>query len=114
MNKKILFLILSAVISVLPVSAYAALPACGTPGTLSTTLNTIMENITNVGLTVGSALAVIGFIVAGVMYLTAGGAPEKLGTAKKAVIAAVIGAGLVALAGGAHIMVDIFCHIIGA
>jgi len=52
--------------------------------------------------TIGGSIVIIGWIVAGILYLTAAGSPEKTGTAKKALIAAVIGTALIILAVGAE------------
>lgn len=109
MNKKILFSILSSLV-ILPTVAMAAV-SCGDTTGGNATLEKVGQNVTNAALTVGAALAVIGFIVAGILYLTAGGG-ERLGIAKKALIAAVIGTALIALAGGANIIKDIFCKLI--
>ncbi|MCX6721057.1 MAG: hypothetical protein NT026_00415, partial [Candidatus Staskawiczbacteria bacterium] len=47
---------------------------------------------------IGGSLAVIGWVIAGGLWLTAAGSPEKLGIAKKALTAAVIGTVLIVLA----------------
>ena len=115
MNKKFKQLsLVASVLSLSPVLAYAAVGAnaCGAAaGNANAKLNTIMTNIGGVAFTIGIALATIGFIVAGILYLTAGGG-ERMGTAKKALIAAVIGTFLVALASGVDIIVEIFCKLL--
>ena len=113
MNKKILFLILLGTILILPLAASASV-ACGSTSGGNSALNTIMTNISDAASTVGSALAVVGFIIAAIMWLTAAGSPEKTGAAKKALIAAVVGCAILALAQGANIMTGIFCDIIGS
>jgi type IV secretory pathway VirB2 component (pilin) len=110
-NKKILFLTLLLAVLIVPVCAYADL-TCGDTTGGNEQLSTILTNFTNAASAVGSALAIIGFIIAGIMWLTASGAPEKISTAKKALMAAVIGTAILALAQGANIMTDIFCKII--
>ena len=84
MNKKILFLILLAIVA-LPVVAFAD-QACNTINAVKT----ITEEL-------GVAIVVIGWIITGVLYLTAGGAPDKLGLAKKALVACVIGTAVIVL-----------------
>ncbi len=86
MNKKILFLILLAVLF-LPLISYAV----NAPDEMA-------EGVKDLVVTIGASIVVIGWVVAGILYLTAGGAPEKTGTAKKAMIAAVIGTVLVVVA----------------
>ena len=88
MNKKILFLILLTAVLVLPVVTQAQL------GDLTTITFNIIEVITNIG----TALVVFGWGVTGILYLTAAGSPEKIGTAKKALVACVIGTRLVIIA----------------
>jgi hypothetical protein len=50
---------------------------------------------------VGSAVIVIGWIITGILYLTAGGG-ERLGIAKKALIACVIGTALIIISTTAY------------
>jgi hypothetical protein len=89
MNKKALFLILSLSILIIPITVFAE-DVTGISG--------IVTNITNLVMVIGGGIVVIGWVIAGILYLTAAGAPEKTGTAKKAMIAAVIGTVLVILA----------------
>lgn len=86
MNKKILFLILLGVL-VLPFTVSAINDA-----------GTIANNVKILVVTIGTAIVVIGWVIAGILYLTSAGAPEKTGTAKKAMIACVIGTILVVIA----------------
>jgi len=86
MNKKILFLILLGLLF-LPTLIFAV----NTPAQMA-------EGIKTVAMSVGIALVVVGWVVAGILYLTAAGAPDKLGTAKKAMIAAIVGTILVIIA----------------
>lgn len=102
--------ILLATISFAPLGAMAA-TTCGGVSGGNTQLDQIMVRVTDAATTVGAAIAVIGFIVAGILYLTAGGG-ERLSTAKKALVAAVIGTALLALAQAGKVMTDIFCKII--
>ena len=83
MNKKLLFLIL-AIIFLSPLAASADVP----------------EMITNIELafiTIGSSIVVIGWIIAGILYLTSTGNPEKVKIAKTALVAAVIGTAIIVL-----------------
>lgn len=116
MNKKIIFSILLAAVIVTPFITIATpvRPAgsCGDPSGGNEELNRIATNVMNAASTVGAALAVIGFIIAGILWLTAAGSPTKLELAKKALMAAVIGTAILALAQGANILKDIFCMII--
>lgn len=111
MNKKLIFLSLIASILAAPFSVSAL--TCGATTGGNDRLGIILTNITNAASAVGSALAVIGFIIAGILWLTATGDPKKMETAKTALVAAVIGSAILALAQGANIMTGIFCAIIG-
>ncbi|MDO8486454.1 MAG: TrbC/VirB2 family protein [Candidatus Staskawiczbacteria bacterium] len=104
MNKKILFLILLAGVFIFPLQAMGAVPA---------TLTTVLENIRDVIKAIGTAMIVVGFVVAGIMYLISGGSSEKMGTAKKAAIAALIGAVIVILAYAANGIEAIIKGILG-
>lgn len=88
LNKKILFLYLLLGILVMPAFVSAQ------PANL-TGVATMIKNLLN---TIATIFVVIGWVVAGILYLTSGGSPEKTGTAKKALIAAIIGTVVVALA----------------
>lgn len=96
MNKKILFLIILATIA-LPVISYAV----NGP-------TEMFEAVKNLAVTIGAAIVVIGWIIAGILYLTAAGAPEKIGTAKKAMIAAIIGTILVIMASAGYEAIKLF------
>ena len=85
MNKKTLFLIL--LMAIMPLTVCAVNP-----------VNKMVEEVMNLALSIGSAIVVIGWVIAGILYLTSMGSPEKTGTAKKALIAAVIGTVLVVIA----------------
>ena len=86
MNKKILFLVLLAVIF-LPLGVY---------GIASPTQ--IAENVKDAAVTIGAAIVVIGWVVSGILFLMAAGNPTKVETAKKAMIASIIGTVLVIIA----------------
>jgi hypothetical protein len=76
-NKKILLLILLGV-ALCPIIAQAQ-----TLCSYLTTFQTDMEEV-------GGTVVIIGWIITGILYLTAGGG-ERLNTAKKALVACVIG-----------------------
>ena len=91
MNKKIVFAIF-CVILVLPVAAFAQLQdyAEGAPR-IDPDIKGLIGKITNlIGLVFG-AIAVIAFVMAGIIFLTAQGAPDKITLAKQAVIWGVAG-----------------------
>jgi hypothetical protein len=84
-NKKTLFLIL--LMAIMPLTVCAVNP-----------VDKMVEGVMNIALSIGGAIVVIGWVIAGILYLTSMGSPEKTGTAKKAMIAAVIGTVLVVIA----------------
>ncbi|MCX6718726.1 MAG: hypothetical protein NTY81_03990 [Candidatus Staskawiczbacteria bacterium] len=81
MNKKTAFLVLLAVVFTLPITAHA----------LVNSIQTLSVAVANVVWVVFTGIAVICFIIAGIMFLTAGGAPEKLGTARASLIWGIAG-----------------------
>ncbi len=104
MNKKILFFILLTGVLVFPLVGQAIGDA---PSSGITELDDILNNIEDVIQAIGVAMIVIGFVVAGIMYLISGGSTEKTGIAKKALIAALIGAVIVILAYSSNTLVKI-------
>jgi len=89
MNKKISFLILIGAL-LLPVVASAQ------------TIATLVDNVVvNVAWPIAIAAVVIFWIVTGVLFLAAMGSPEKIGLARKALIAAVAGTIIIVLAASA-------------
>ena len=105
MNKKILSLILLGAIIILPTIVLAE-------GS-STTLSQIAGQVRTTVTTVGGSIVFIGWVVTGIMYLTAAGAPEKLGTAKKALVACVIGTVLIILAGASGPLMEVIQDAFG-
>jgi len=87
MNKKIIFLTLLAVVLFLPMVTTATQDP-----------EKMVEAVKDLAVTIGTAIVVIGWVIAGILYLTAAGAPEKIGTAKKALIACIVGTILIILA----------------
>ena len=59
-----------------------------------------LKNIRNILFGIASFIAVIMFIVAGILYMTAQGEPEKINKAKTAVKSAVIGTVIAVVAAG--------------
>lgn len=103
-NKNILFAVILIGIFLPVVYAIAAVPD---------KLTTALTGIKDVFIAVGVALVVVGFIVAGILYLTSAGSPEKTGTAKKALIAAAIGGAIVVLAKGTDVLINIITGTLG-
>ena len=95
-NKKILFLVLVIGVLILPFisSAQGSGELCSMIGRVE---NTVWK--------IGGSIIVIGWVIAGILYLTAAGNPEKTGIAKKAMIAAIIGTILVVLSATAPAIV---------
>jgi len=89
MNKKIIFSILLGT-ALLPKLASAAV-----------TIRGMVDGAVQTTFYVASGIVVILWVMTGVIFLTAQGAPEKLSTGKKALIASVAGTVLVIIAGGA-------------
>jgi FtsH-binding integral membrane protein len=96
-KKKILFFILLAVI-LIPSFCFAD----GT--TIKGIIGTVQTQLSGMG----TALAAIAFIVAGIMFLTATGNPGRMTIAKGALIAAVIGIVIIILANNACTFVQTF------
>ena len=102
-NKKTSFLILLAVLFV-PLFAQAA-----------NTITTMADEVKKIAVSIGTAIVVIGWIIAGILYLTAAGAPDKVQTAKKAMIASIIGTVLVVIAAlGYDVIKTLLNPVIGA
>ena len=87
MKKKLLFIALLGGAVFLPFIASA-----------TQSLPELMDGVKTVAISIGIAIVVIGWVIAGILYLTAAGAPEKVKTAKGAMIAAIIGTVLIILA----------------
>lgn len=102
MSKKISFLISSAVILVVPTLSFAAgAPTTGTPPLIVNIIDTTEKT----ALFIASAVVVILWIVTGILFLSAQGAPEKLNSAKKALFASIAGTLLVIVAASAIALV---------
>jgi len=78
---------------------------------LAITVQSMAENIKNVVWDVAVVVVVIFWIFTGVLFLVALGSPEKVGTAKKALVAAIVGTIIVVLASSA---LSVVANAIGA
>lgn len=94
MNKKALIFILLA-ITFIPFFDFV----------MAIDLETLLQNIINVFLMVASALVVILWVTTGLLFLFAQGDPQKLSTAKQALLWSVIGTVVILLANGALQMI---------
>ena len=72
----------------------------------------IINNIKTLMVSIGSAIVVIGWVIAGTLYLTAAGAPDKTATAKKAMIASVIGTVIVIIGSAGYDIIATFLSTI--
>lgn len=90
---KILFkniIIFTALLLMAPVLVSAKVPA---------ELTNLITNVQDIMFAIGGAAVVVLFIVAGILFLTAQGEPEKLETARKALIWGAVGTAIIAIAG---------------
>lgn len=99
MNKKILnsifwsTLVLCILITPVFISAEDGAAAGG-----SDKASQAIKNVETAFVNIGASIIIIGWIIAGILWLLSAGSPEKTGLAKKALIACVIGTILVAVA----------------
>lgn len=101
MNKKTLFLIILG--AVLLPAAFAS----------AQTLNSMATKVEADAVDIATPIVIVGWVVAGILYLTSAGSPEKTGTAKKAMIACVIGTVLVVLAIGSDAIIHVISSAFG-
>jgi len=87
MNKKTLFLILLGILA-FPLVGLAQLHSYGYQ---SFSLEGLVDSIVSAAWTIFAAIVIICFVMAGILFLTAQGAPEKLNTAKSAFIWGIVG-----------------------
>ena len=71
-----------------------------------TTITGVVANVVKLVWVVATGIVIIFWVITGVLFLSAMGAPEKLGTAKKSLFAAVAGTILVALAYSAGVIIE--------
>lgn len=96
MKKNLLVLILlGSAVLVLPNIALAQITITG-----------IVANVSSVIYTVGGILVIIFWVITGILFLAAQGAPEKLGTAKKALFASIGGTVIFILAWSAGAIIS--------
>lgn len=96
MNKKILYWAVSLATITLPMAVYAAAPA-----QVTTTLESVKDGF----VAIGSGIVIIGWIVTGILYLTAAGG-SRMETAKKSLIACVIGTALIIISATAETFIS--------
>ena len=87
-NKKILFLILLGGVLLPAMFVFAD----------DTKVFTMATALADTAMVIGAAVVVIGWVITGILYLTATGKPEKINVAKSALIACVVGTILIILA----------------
>ena len=104
MKKQLLFLIFLGFL-VLPIVALGQWNNSGY-GSGGGDLNGTLQSIVTTFVTVAGAVVVIGWIIAGLLYLTAAGAPDKLSTAHKAIFACAVGTAVVILAVSAKSIIE--------
>jgi hypothetical protein len=93
------FFVLAVVFA--PVLVFAqGIQVSTTPPTAPSDIGTLMSSIANKVWLVFAGIAIIMFLVAGILFLTANGSPEKIGQARQAVIWGIIGIVVGILAGG--------------
>jgi len=90
---KLTLSLISFGILILPFAALAQMEtaAPGGPGTTVSSLTDLVHAIENAAGLVFGCIAVVCFIVAGILFLTAGGAPEKIQAARSAFLWGVAG-----------------------
>jgi hypothetical protein len=90
MNKKVLSSVILGIL-IFPLAGSAQLEQYGTGAPPISDWHNIVTGIEEATGLIFGAIAVICFVIAGVLFLTAQGAPEKLKEAKSAVIWGVVG-----------------------
>ena len=89
---------LATVLAAAPALAFAQFQAPTGTNLPSASITNIVTNIMNWLLMMVGILGVIGFVIAGILYLTAAGDDDMIGRAKKAMVYSIVGV-LVALIG---------------
>lgn len=110
MNKKILYFLLLAAVVAMPVIALGQSSSGSSTGP---TLSSMATSVSNAAIDIATPIIVIGWIIAGILWLTSAGAPDKMGVAKKAIMACVIGTVLVVLAITSTMIVDVVKNAFG-
>jgi len=109
MNKKLLSIVLPLFIMAPATFAIAATQCTG----VNNNIGCYAGNIKEIAINIASPIVIIGWIIAGILYLLAAGSPEKINVAKKAVVACVIGTVLVVLALGTGPIIDVIKNSLG-
>ena len=99
MKKKLLSLIFLVSVFVLPGITLAQVVA-------NITITGVVANVARLVWVVATGIVIIFWVITGVLFLAAQGAPEKLSTAKKALFAAIAGTVLVVLAYSAGVRIE--------
>lgn len=71
-----------------------------------TTITGVVANVVKLIWVVATGIVIVFWVITGVLFLSAMGAPEKLSTAKKSLFAAIAGTILVALAYSAGVIIE--------
>jgi len=95
---KVIVYSISSVVLILPVLANAQFTAPSGTNLPQSSIMNIVSNIMNWLLIIIGIVGVIGFAIAGILYLTAAGDEDRMGKAKNAMLYSIIGV-IVALAG---------------
>lgn len=91
MNKKLIALLPSVTLLLLPVAVLADIDPGLAPGAQNLSITQIVNIVLNFIWPLFVGFAVIFFLIAGFQFLTAQGAPDKIATARMSVLWAVIG-----------------------
>ena len=112
MTKKIIYPIL-IVVGLLLVVGYSSAETNNISITNPLNVNTFQDLLTQIATGIGTLIASLGVIMliwSGILYLTSGGSQERLGSAKKALIYAVLG---IAIGVAANLIVIIVKNVLG-
>jgi len=110
MNKKVLGSILLGALLLVAIVIPIVSLAQTAPAASGKTVDSLSTALRSTFTTIGGAVVFVGWIYAGILYLTAAGKPEKMNVAKVAVIACVIGTLLVILAGASGAIMDVITN----
>ena len=91
MNKKLIIALSAVSLMAMPLAAMAAFDPGGTPNSVNLNIVQIINIILNFMWPIFAGFAVIMFLVAGFIFLTASGDPGKVETARQAVLWGVVG-----------------------
>ena len=108
MNKKIIYSVIFVSLFCLTSLVFSQVSISPPPG-VPTDFNALLKKIADAVGGIIAALGAIMLIVAGILYLTSAGSPERIGTAKKALFYAIIG---IAIGLAASTIVDVITGII--